>query len=364
MSRRTWGRGLAGTAAVLALAALLLAPLARAEYDPLGSGATRLVFDRSFLAQLKQGGVELSAVAPARLDRGVVTFPVSGGKFDSADGRGMVEHEGALLFEAGRRSIPIKAPQLKTTQRRAPFSAKVGGSQLKLATAGSLAVAREGFGDRIKASALTLSAKLVTRLSKKLRLRGVFEAGQPLGSALTRAQPVTVTVLDEGRASFTPSPEILAKLGSLSVALNPIFPAEHPGASFTLPLVGGIISPDGSQGRVETQGSLEFLQLAGGQIFWAEPWLDLATHVESAEVDAQPSPPYAGKVGRVGIAEISLVGAALSSDPRARTVTVSGASLLLGATTAASFNQAFAGGKAVFAAGEALGVLSFVAQGQ
>ena len=39
------------------------------------------------------------------------------------------------------RSIPIKAVQLKTTQRNAPFSAKVGGSQLKLASAKSLKVA-------------------------------------------------------------------------------------------------------------------------------------------------------------------------------------------------------------------------------
>jgi hypothetical protein len=51
-------------------------------------------------------------------------------------------------------------------------------------------------------------------------------------------------------------PAFVNKLNSLFVAVNPIFPAEHPG-SFDLPIFGGTISPDGSLGRVETKGSLE-----------------------------------------------------------------------------------------------------------
>jgi hypothetical protein len=357
-----WGGSLAVTLALsICLAAV---PAARADYDPLGSGRTKLVFDRSFLSLLKQNGVKLSAVAPAKLQGATATFPVGGGKFDPTSARGTVEHEGALLFSAGNRRIPLKALQLKTTQRRAPFSVKAGGGQLKLATARRLTVSRQGFGDRVRVAKLSLSAKLATRLAKKLGLKGALGKGVPLGSAVTVAQPETVSVLGKGKATLSFDPGFLAKLQSLFVAVNPIFPAEHPGPQFTLPLFGGTIAPDGSAGTIETSGSLEFLQLGGGQVFWAESQLDLAAGTASPEANTQPSPPYAGKVGRVVVAQL-LPGVSLA-DPKAGTVSLQG-SLALSAATAQTFNEVFAkplGKEGVFGAGEALGAISFTAQGQ
>ena len=129
---------------------LLLAPTAQATYEPLGSGQTKLTLDRSFLAFARQNGVKLSAVAPAKLKAGTVSFPVTGGKLDPTNAKGTLEHGGALVFKANGRSVPIKAWQLKTTQKESPFSAKVGGSQLKLATAQSLKVSRAGFANKVK----------------------------------------------------------------------------------------------------------------------------------------------------------------------------------------------------------------------
>jgi hypothetical protein len=359
-------RRLALSLLLASIALLCLAPLAAADYDPLGSGTTKLTLDKGFLALLKHDGVKLSATAPAKLKGPTVSFPVTSGKFDPTNAKGTVEHEGALVFTAGNHAIPLKALQLKTTSKRTPLTAKVGGSQLKLATAKSLTVSREGFADKVKVSALTLSAKLATRLDKKLHLKGVFTAGQPLGQALTKANPTTITVLGKGAATLTLDPGIVAKLQSLFVAVNPIFPAEHQGAVFTLPIFGGTIAPDGSQGTIETQGALEALQLGGGQVFWREPWLDLGAGALSAEADSEPSPPYPGKVGRVALAGLTL-GSPAVANPKARTVAVSGASLALDLATAASFNEVFArpqGKDGVFAAGEALGSISFTAQGQ
>jgi hypothetical protein len=364
MKRQRKGAAILGVCALLGL--LAVAPSASGDYDPLGSGVTKLTFDKGFLSLLKQNGVKLSASAPAKLSGPTVTFPVSGGKFDPTDARGTVEHEGALVFKAGNRSVPLKALQLKTTQRRSPFSAKVGGSQLKLAGAKSLVVSREGFGDRVRVSRLALSSKLATRLGKKLRLKDIFKEGQPLGQAVTRARPETVTVLGKGRAELTLDAGFVTKLQSLFIAVNPIFPAEHPGSQFTLPIFGGTIAPDASIGTVETQGSLEFLQLGGGQVFWAEGWLDLATKTASAEVEVRPSPPYAGKVGRIAIADLGL-SAVISSDPKARTVAIAGAALTLQASTAQTFNEVFAkpqGKAGVFVTGETLGSVAFTAQGQ
>lgn len=357
-------RGGGALTAILALVGLLvLAPVARADYDPLSSGATKLTLDKRFLALLKQNGVKLSAVAPARLGSGSVSFPVVNGKFDPTSAQGTVEHGGALAFKAKGGGISLKALQLKTTQRHSPLSSKVGGSQLKLARAGSLAVSRWGFGSKVKVAKLTLSAKFATRLGKKLGLRGVFAEGDPFGSTVTRAQPDTVTVLGEGRVELTLDPGFEAKLRGLFVAVNPIFPAEHSGA-FTLPIFGGEIAPDGSRGTIETSGALEFLQQGGGQVFWTATWLDCAVGTASPEADVRPSPPYAGMLGRVAVAGLAI--GAISANATARMVAVSG-TLSLQAAAAATFNEVFAGrlGKgAVFTAGETLGSVSFVALGQ
>jgi hypothetical protein len=188
----------------------------------------------------------------------------------------------------------------------------------------------------------------------------------PLGSARTRAQPQTVTVLGRNRASIALAADFAAKLSSLFVAVNPIFPAEHPGNEFTLPIFGGTISPSASLGAIDTSGSLEFIQLGGGQVFWARTRLDLAASAALPEVEVKPSPPYAGKLDRLAVATFALAAPAVA-EPRARTVSVSGAALTLDAATAATFNEVFAepqGKDGVFTAGEALGTLSFVAQGQ
>jgi hypothetical protein len=353
---------------LLALFVLLtIAPAAQAAYDPIASGTTKWNLDPGFVKLLKKHGVKLTAAAPAKLRGGSVVFPVSGGKFDPTIGEGTVEHAGALVFSSGRRSVPLKAPQLKTTQRKSPFSVKAGGGQLKLSQAAKLAVDREGFGNRIKVSAMALSAKVAVRLGKKLHLHGLFVEGQPFGSALTKAEPETIAALGKGEALLDLDPVIEAKLRELFVAVNPIFPAEHIGATFTLPIFGGTIAPDASVGVIQTSGALELLQLGAGQVFWQNSWLDLAGRTASPEVDIQPSPPYAGKVGRIPVGDLEVSATSVSSDSKNRTVTVDGAALTMQAGTASIFNESFArpqDRQGVFAAGEKLGTLTFTVQGQ
>lgn len=350
----------------LMLAGCLAVPSAAgAVYEPLSSGKTKLVFDKAFLGLLAKHGVKLQAVAGATLSAGKATLPVVAGKIDPTRGVGTIEHEGTLRLLAGKKSIPLRAWQLKTTQKRSPFTAKVGGSQLKVATAEEMKVTRAGFAERVAVTKLALSAKLATRLSKKLRLRGVFEAGQPLGSASTTAVPATVGVKQSGRASFTLTPAFAAKLDSLFVAVNPISPAERPGpGAFTFPIASGQLAPSASTGTVQLGGSVEFLQLGAGQIFWAEPLLDLGTATASAEADLQPSPPYRGKIGRVPLASLGLGSATISSNSKARRITVENATLSFDAQMAAAFNEAFSPKNPVFAGGEAIGTVSFAATGQ
>jgi hypothetical protein len=343
-----------------------LPAVSSASYDPIGSGATRLKLDKGFLAALRRNGVGVSAKRPAILKGGVVSFPAVAGKFDPTQGKGTVEHEGVLVLKAKRGVASFKKLQLKTTRRSAPLAAKVGGGQLKLGTAKTLRESRDGFGEKLSVPALALAAKVAARLNKRLHLQTPLRAGQPLGTVTTTVQPQSVTILGSGRTSLELDPAFAAKLDQLHVAVNPIFPAEHPGA-FTFAIVGGRIAPDLGGGTLETQGGLELLQLGGGQVIWREPAIDLEAGSFSPEADLEPSPPYGGKIGLTSVAGIGFGGAQKGVDPRLRTISVTGASLTLSAGTAGTLDEVFArpqGKDGFFAAGEALGRLSFVAQGQ
>jgi hypothetical protein len=344
-----------------ALALLLIAPAAQAAYDPIGSGTTKLVLDERFASFLEQSKVTLSAKAPAKRRGTSISLPISSGNLDPTTGEGEVGQEGTLILQSAKGKVPLRELTVKT--KRSPLIAKVGGSQLKLATSSKLSSKREGFATSFQARALRLSAKLATRLNKKLRPKLPFQEGQPLGTLTAKAQPRLVTILEANEATLLFDAAFLSKLESRFVSLNPIFPAERNGPAFTFPIArGGAIAPDGSAGTLRSAGAVELLQLGAGQVFWKELWLDLAARIDSAEVDVEPTPAFPGKLGRVGVFDLGA--AVVSSDPRARTISVSGAPLALQAQSAATLNEAFAQGQAVFVAGEAVGGLSFGAVGQ
>lgn len=348
-------------AALAALAILALAPAAQATYDPLGSGQSRLTLDKRFTSFLEKNGIELSASAGARRKGATFTLPVTAGNMDPTIGKGEIDTEGTLVFQNERKRVPFRKLVLKT--KHTPLIAKVGGSQLKVATSAKLSSRREGFGTVFAAKALKITAKVATRLNKKLRPRIPFEEGQPLGTLSSNAQPRLVTILEQGRAALVFDPAFVTKLDGLFVSLNPIFPAEHNGPTFTFPIIpGGQLAPSGAEGMLRTGGSVELLQLGAGQIFWQELWLDLGAKGDTAEVDVEPTPAFPGKLGRVGVFDLGPT--AVSPDTKARTISASSAPLTLQAPTAKTLNEAFAVGKEVFKAGEVVGALSFTAQGQ
>ncbi len=349
-------------AALAPALALSFTSAAHATYDPLASGQTRIVLDQGLLSYLRSHGVSLEAKAPARLKGAVLTLPVSGGKVDPESAKGRIEHEGELVLRSKRRRVPLREIALEA--KRTPLLAKVGGSQLKLASAEGISSRREGFGLGFSAKGLSLSAKAATRLDKKLGLGRTLEAGQPFGQSTSKTQPASVALLPKGTATLTPDPAFMAKLASLFVSLNPIFPAEAVGGVFSFPIaLKSAIAPNAALGTLRAAGELEFLQLGGGQLFWHEPWADLGARGVSFEVDTQPAPPFAGKQGRVGVLGLGAP-ASVASDPGRRTISLGGAPLALDAAAAANFNAAFAEGRAVFAAGEVVGALGFGAVGR
>jgi hypothetical protein len=361
MRRR--GRSLPTAVLVACLCQLLFALSAPASYDPVGGGKAKLVLDKRFAAFLRQAGVELAAAGGGSHQGRAYVLPVVGGQVDPTIGKGSIDAEGSLVFRSPRRKVPLRRIVVKT--QRAPLIAKVGGSQLKVATGSGLAVKRSGFDSSISVRRLSLTEKAATRLNKKLRPAVPFAAGQVIGKLAALAEPATVAILPQGVATVRLNDGFTAKLDSLFVAANPVFPAEHQGSVFTFPIIPtGVLAPTGGNGTLKTGGSIEFLQLPQkGQVLWHESWFDFGGALQSPEVDVEPSPPYGGKAGRIAVAAMP-AGAILTPDPRARTISGEGLALSLRPETAATLNQVFAEGAEVFKAGEPLGALTFTAKGQ
>ncbi|HEU4705949.1 MAG TPA: hypothetical protein VFS64_02040 [Solirubrobacterales bacterium] len=350
------------TALFLALVLLLLpAPAARASYDPLGSGVTRLALDQRFAAFLNQAGVRVSTQAGAAKRGRALVFPISGGRFDPTAGAGEVEQQGSLALRSARSRVLMRKLVVKTTH--SPLVAKVGGSQLKVATSAAIGSRRNGFGVVFSARKLQLTEKVATRLNKKLRPRRLFSAGQLVGTLVSEPQPLVTAIVPTGRATLTFDSAFMAKLDQHFASVNPVFPAEHVGPTFTLPIIAnGALAPDASQGTLRTGGEIEFLELGAGQVFWHELWFDIGLGSTLAEVDLEPTPAFPGKLGQKPV--LALGTGARAADSAARTISLDAAPLTLTAETAASFNQAFAEGRSEFSVGELVGTLSFTAQAQ
>jgi hypothetical protein len=348
--------------ACLALVLTLASPVAaRAAYDPIGGGVTRIVLDKRFAAFLERAGVAVTAQAGAEKRGRALVLPVTGGNLDPTVGRGEVEQRGTIIFSGPRRRVQVRKLVVKTTH--SPLVARVGGSQLKVVTSTATESRRRGFGTAFSARKLELTEKVATRFNKKLRPRQQFVAGQPIGTLVTEAQPLVASIVPTGRATLVFDAAFIAKLDQHFVSLNPIAPAERFGATFTLPIIAeGALAPDASAGTLRTGGEIEFLQLGAGQVFWHELWFDVGLRATLAEVNVQPTPAFPGKLGQIPI--LSLGGGIVASDPGPRTISLAGAPLTLAAGTAATFNQAFAAGKDDFKAGEFMGALSFAAEGQ
>ena len=343
------------------IATLAISSAAHATYDPIGSGTAKLTLDPSFAAFLKKGGITLTARTGAKKKGSSFTLPVIEGNLDPTIGKGEIGAEGTLVFKNARKKVPLRDIVVKT--KSTPLTAKAGGSQLKIASSAKLSSTRSGFGTDFSAKQLRLTAKLITRLNKKLRPKVPFEANQPFGTLRAHAEPRLTTILAQGKATLVLDEAFVAKMDAHFVSINPIFPAEHQTSVFTLPIIGGgSLAPNGSEGELRTGGEMEFLQLGGGQVFWHEQWLEIATRSDTAEVDVEPTPAFPGRLGRTGVLEAAPF--SVSSDPSARTISASGVQLLLSAQSAKTFDEAFAAGKEDFKAGEAVGALSFTAQGQ
>lgn len=411
------GRGmmLSAIAMVAALVALLaFAPFASATSDPVASGTTSVTLNKGFFKKLKKYGIKVLKISPGKVKGRVVTLPVSSGSMDPTNGLGSLELGGGIKFKAGKKTAPVNTLLLDTAQ--SSLTGKVAGKSMKIAGLSGLTFSRNGFGVNVNVAKLKLTGKAAKQLNKKLGFTGQkkgkgkkakghkrasvskstqppFKGNQVLGSSTSETQPKTVAVIPTGSVNLTLSAAALQKLkkvgpppgeaeGPFAVKLSTVPPTSivNPGPPPTVgfPISGGTIAPTASSGILQTIGGLKLTQdleavgkgvttLTMGNI-----WVDLGAKTATVEVTIEnPKTPEAnlGNLGRASIADISLTGATITSNPTSRTVTVENASATLQAVTAETLNSVFitpiekatAEPQEKFAAGDPLGTFSFTA---
>jgi hypothetical protein len=374
---------------VAALAALLaLAPFASAASDPLASGTTTITLSKSMVKKLKKSGTKVLKVSPGTVKARNVALPVSGGSLDPTNGQGTIEHSGGIKFKHGKKSAVVKLLVLETTT--SSLKANVAGKKMKLASASGVSSARNGFGANVTVGTLKITGGAAKQLNKKLGFTGKhkkkapFKGGKGLGSALSETQPKTVTVLAANNATLVTSLATDVKLQKVLVGIETVAPTVETAPlppTFAFPISGGTIAPNASSGIVQTSGGLKLHQVfEPGKVettmtlnaIYVDMGAKTATvevTVESKGIDPKLN---LGPLGRSSIANISLTGATIKSDPSARTVSVENASATLQAVTAETLNSVFVTPfEAItktpaehFVEGDPLGTFSFTAQTQ
>ena len=404
------GTTLSAAAVVAALAALLaLAPFASATSDPVASGTTTVTLNKGFVKKLKRAGVKVLKVSPGKVKGNKVTLPVSGGSIDPTNGLGSLELSGGMKFKAGKKSAAVNTLVLDTA--KSSLTGKVAGKSMKVAGVSGLTYARNGFGVNVNVAKLKLTGKAAKQLNKKLGFTGKkkgkgkakghkrasvskvvqppFKGNQVLGGAFSETQPKTVAVIATGKANLATNEATVKKFSlappeGLGVKIEPIAPTEAAAGPspfapiLVFPISGGSIAPAATSGILQTSGGVKLVQtLAPGKtttLSLANIWVDLGAKTATVEVivESTISEKLAlGNLGRSSIADISLVGATIKSDPAARTVTVDNAVATLQEVTATTLNQVFGTPydelkvpHPTFAKGDGLGTFSFTAQTQ
>lgn len=385
-------------AAILAavmFALLAFAPFASASPDPVGSGSTQLVVKKGFKKKLSKNKVKLQRLKPGTLKGRTIGLSVNGGSYDPATGQGTLTDSGGFKLKYGKRTVVVKEIEVSTEKKW--IKAKVANAKMKFANLGKqFPSTRDGFGTAFSWGKVKLTGNAAKRLNNKLGVKNVFKGGAVMSSLKGDAQPSEATLVPVGNATLALSPAAATKLASVgvppfepgkspvAVALAPVAPTSQAGLNVTFPIGGGALSPEGTAGTLQTVGGLTLTQkleavskkpgdvttLTMGNI-----WVDMATLQASVEVTiTNPVTAAAnlGNLGRASIADISLAGATITSDPVTRTITVQNAFATLQAVTAETLNEVFINGlesagfppQSKFAAGDPLGTFSFTATAQ
>jgi hypothetical protein len=326
---------------------------ARAAGDPVASGKFRLSVSNSFKSQLARNGVVMKPKA----------FPIKEGELNPLTGAGTLTLKGSLRFRHGKRQVLYRK---LTAKLNTNGFLKGNGVRLFRLTGGK--VVRNGFGAEISGIKAKFLPRAARKINHKLGLHSLRRASA--GKVSVSEQPQTVEVTG-GTLHSIPDPNT-GKAGTLASKLddhcifglngvNEVSPAVKKGSPtaplFDYPVSGGTISPEGTDGQVNTAGGTSINNAQSGGVpnecddppsppplatlQQTDASYNLLHDYISSHVVITGSVPTAGDRG-VGIGfNLDLGTATVSADADNHTVTINGIVVRVNGGSALFLNQTF-----------------------
>jgi hypothetical protein len=320
----------AGFAALAALVVgLVFSPAASA--NPIASGSTSLTLNKGVAKVLKKNKVSVSPVGPAKVVRGAVNFPITGGSLDPATAVGNIRHSGGLKFKSGKRQLVARSFTVRTGKGNV-LLARVGAASVPLLSVdlGKARVSRNGLGITVRSVGVSLTGAAARALNKTFRVK-LFSKGLRLGTVVVRTQPASVGLAADGSTDLSLDPAAAGALTALGVAVAPIGPASAlPGGEISFPITGGRANTATFAGSITHSGGISLTKDA--------------TVIELTDftinVDGEPDLTAVLNGGdRVSILDLDL--SALTTDVTGLNITLGNASAGLTAAAAGALSGAF-----------------------
>jgi hypothetical protein len=329
-------------AVLAAVAAVPATASAQAPTAAVADGQTMLRLDPGTARALSSNGVRVSLSRPARVGASGLTFPVTGGRINPANLRGSVEHDGAIRFRAGGRTVVLRDPRYTIGARRSTLSAEVGGDRLTIASL-SLRGARVGTDGPLTKTARNIRASLTAGAARALNRAfstSLFAGGLRLGTVRTEIE-LGDAVFAGGATSLALDPGAASALQSLNITPGVIAPATAGSAGLSFPITGGTVDAATLAGEIAHSGGITLTR--GSTV----------VELRDFTIGIDDTPALSALVGGQRVEILTLDVANVRRAASGRTVTVSNVVAKLTAAAANALNQAF--GTTAFQEGLTLG---------
>lgn len=341
-------------ATALLLVVLACAPAAWGADVPLGGGTTRVALTSGLDRALRQEGVAIKPLGPAKLKGHELTLPVTSGSFDPSAESAAFTHAGGFSFVSGGKAVVLRRLRLDASTKS--LSAAIGGKRMRLANLGGAKLERDGFDARLKADRLSLTRAAAAALNHVLGLPKVFRPGRSLGSVNGLAEPSEIEIA-LGRIAIGGPDTTFSKLRSLNVQMGGWGAAERWGegveTSFLFAVGPTKVAPDASAGILEGEEndgvSMQIEAPPRREMLLRHPRIDLS----SRELSATLSPLSMESPVTGTIATLDYSAAKFQVRPRVRAFELMDIRAVANQFIADQLNQRFAT-PGMFQAGETL----------
>ncbi|MGK2931582.1 MAG: hypothetical protein ACSLFD_02190 [Solirubrobacterales bacterium] len=313
-----------------------------AQAEKISGGTTKLKVDKPVAKVLKQNGVSLAPVKPAKVKGGGVVFPITGGDLNLKTAAGTLRHSGGLKFAAGGKRLVAKKFVVKTGKGNV-LTAEVGGTRVNLLklNLSKAQVKRTGLGLRVSKVGASLTGTAAKALNATFGVK-LFRKGLRIGHVIVNATPATVALADSGSTDLAFDPGTAQALTGLGVSAAPIGEATAlPSGELSFPITGGRANTSTFAGVVRHSGGISLT--AGSTV------VELSDF--TINVDGQPDLTALVGGSRVSILTLDLSG--LEAKVAGRRITLGNVTAKLTVAAADALNAAF--GVTAFEEGLVLG---------